>query len=187
MREMQRQQEMASKEAYEEHLLKQVAINSGAKLIDLKNGANAETQTEKAEEMLSITGTNTKHQPTSSSAMNTEHQPTSSSAMITEQQETATIGTSTGTEFYDINDKGSAIASNYEKIEELMGIAELQQQQQEIRHKEQVETIRQQALSQLRQQAERHQMETQRLTQINTGTQARSNYSFWPDTTTTRL
>ena len=103
-REMQRQQEMASKETYQEHLLKQVAINSGAKLSDLKNGANAETQTDKNARLLSTTGTNAKHQPTPSPAMNTE------------QQETATTGTSTGTEFYDISDKGPAIASNYEKM-----------------------------------------------------------------------
>jgi len=190
MREMQRQQEMASKEAYKEHLLKQIAINSGAKLSDLKNGANAETQTDKVERMLRNTGTNTippptssssammtEQQQTSSSATMTEHQPTSSSAMNTEQKETttrgtstkqketATRGTSTGPLHYDISGEESAIAANYErKADELRVMTELQRQQQEIRHQEQVETIRQQALTQLQKQADRHEIEKQRLT-----------------------
>ena len=162
MREMQRQQEMASKEAYKEHLLKQIAINSGAKLSDLKNGANAETQTDKVERMLN-TGTNTIPQPTSSSATMTEDQPTSSSATNTEQKETATIGASTEqkeTATIGTVTEESAIAANYErKAEELRVMTELQRQQQEFRHQEQVETIRQQALAQLQQQADRHKIE----------------------------
>ena len=37
MREMEKQQEMASKEAYKEHLLKEIAKNTGANIHDLRN------------------------------------------------------------------------------------------------------------------------------------------------------
>ena len=44
---MQIQQEQASKEAFKESLLKQIAVNTGANLSDLRTNSNAETQTER--------------------------------------------------------------------------------------------------------------------------------------------
>ena len=37
MRQMQLQQEQASKQAFKEHLLKQIAFNTGSNLSDLRN------------------------------------------------------------------------------------------------------------------------------------------------------
>ena len=45
MRTLERQQEIASKEAYKEHLLKQIATNTGAKFHDLRNDPHQEMRT----------------------------------------------------------------------------------------------------------------------------------------------
>ena len=45
MRTLERQQETASKEAYKEHLLKQIATNTGAKFHDLRNDPHQEMRT----------------------------------------------------------------------------------------------------------------------------------------------
>ena len=47
MAQMERQQEMASKEAYKEHLLKQIAKNTGANIHDLRNDSHQEMRTER--------------------------------------------------------------------------------------------------------------------------------------------
>ena len=47
MMEMEKQQEMASKQAFKESLLKQIAINTGANLSDLRNEHDQETRTER--------------------------------------------------------------------------------------------------------------------------------------------
>ena len=47
MRQTQIQQEQASKEAFKERLWKQIAVNTGANLSDLRTDSNAETQTER--------------------------------------------------------------------------------------------------------------------------------------------
>ena len=52
MREMEKQQEMASKEAYKEHLLKEIAKNTGANFHDLRNNAHQELRTERVENVL---------------------------------------------------------------------------------------------------------------------------------------
>ena len=44
---MEKQQEMASKQAFKESLLKQIAINTGANLSDLRNEHDQETRTER--------------------------------------------------------------------------------------------------------------------------------------------
>ncbi len=52
MRQMQIQQEQASKEAFKECLLKQIAVNTGANLSDLRTDSNAETQTERVNQAI---------------------------------------------------------------------------------------------------------------------------------------
>ena len=47
MREMEKQQEMASKEAYKEHLLKEIAKNTGAKFHDLRNDNHSDLRRER--------------------------------------------------------------------------------------------------------------------------------------------
>ena len=47
MRQMQIQQENASKELFKESLLKQIAVNTGANLSDLRTDSNAKSQTER--------------------------------------------------------------------------------------------------------------------------------------------
>ena len=75
MRQMQIQQEQASKEAFKSSLLKHIAVNTGASLSDLRTNSKAETQTERITQMLH-TGVNTEAQQraTSSTATNTDKQ-----------------------------------------------------------------------------------------------------------------
>ena len=47
MTQMERQQEMASKESYTEHLLKYIAKNTGANIHDLRNDSHQEMRTER--------------------------------------------------------------------------------------------------------------------------------------------
>ena len=49
MRTMERQQEIASKESYKEHNLKQIATNTGANIHDLRNDSHQEMRTERVE------------------------------------------------------------------------------------------------------------------------------------------
>ena len=53
---MEKQQGIASKEAYKEHLLKEIANNTGANFHDLRQSSNAEAQTGRAETMLKPLG-----------------------------------------------------------------------------------------------------------------------------------
>ena len=46
-RQMERQQEMASKESYKEHLLKEIAKNTGANIHDLRNDSHQDRRTER--------------------------------------------------------------------------------------------------------------------------------------------
>ena len=50
MRAMERQQEMASKQAFKESLLKEIAINTGSNLSDLRNDSHQEIRTERIRE-----------------------------------------------------------------------------------------------------------------------------------------
>ena len=49
MRQIERQQEIASKESYREHWFKEVAKNTGANIHDLKNDSHQEMRTERIE------------------------------------------------------------------------------------------------------------------------------------------
>ena len=46
---MERQQQIASKESYNEHLLKQIAKNTGANIHDLRNDSHQEMRTDRVE------------------------------------------------------------------------------------------------------------------------------------------
>ena len=52
VRQLERQQEMASKELYKEHLLKYIAKNTGANINDLRNGAHQELRTDRINQAL---------------------------------------------------------------------------------------------------------------------------------------
>ena len=49
---MQLQQEQASKQAFKEHLLKQIAMNTGSNLSDLRNQSEADLRTERVNQAL---------------------------------------------------------------------------------------------------------------------------------------
>ena len=49
MRQMEKQQEMASKESYKEHLLNEIAKNTGTNIHDLRNDSHQEMRTDRVE------------------------------------------------------------------------------------------------------------------------------------------
>ena len=54
MRQMQLQQEQASKQAFKDHLLKQIAINTGSNLSDLRNQHEADLRIERVNQALTL-------------------------------------------------------------------------------------------------------------------------------------
>ena len=54
MRTMERQQEAASKEAFKEHILKQIATNTGANIHDLRNDSHQELRTDRVEKAVHV-------------------------------------------------------------------------------------------------------------------------------------
>ena len=100
-RAMERQQEMASKEAYKEHLLKEIAKNTGANLHDLRNDHHQELQSERVNNALYFdigddmdddagvgiqAGVQTDRPSASSSGVQTDRPPASSSGVQTDRQ-----------------------------------------------------------------------------------------------------
>ena len=52
MRQMEHQQEMASKQAYKEHLLKEIAVNTGSNLHELRSESHQELRAERVNQAL---------------------------------------------------------------------------------------------------------------------------------------
>ena len=169
MRQMQIQQEQASKEAFKESLLKQIAVKTGSNLSDLMATSNAETQTERVAQMLH-TGVNTEEQQRATSSTNTEEQQRATSSTNTEEQQRATSSTNTdNTQYYDISDAmvdiTSATADYEARLERQRQIAEYELHQQETRHQEQLELARQQTQALLQEQEQAHRGEAHALLQ----------------------
>ena len=152
MRQMQIQQEQASKEAFKESLLKQIAVNTGANLSDLRTNSNSETQTERVTQMLnsrgvnteeqqratSSTATSTDQQPRTDSSTNTNQQPRTDSSTNTNQQPRTDSSTNTGnTHFVNICnnrvDLTAATATYDATVEHLTQLAAYDKQREEIR------------------------------------------------------
>ena len=157
---MQIQQENASKEAFQESLLNQIAVNTGANLSDLRTKSNSETQTERVAQMLH-TGVNTEERQRATSSTNTEEQKRTTSSTNTEEKQRADSSTNTGNaQHFDISgdtvDTSAATADYEARLERLKQEAEYQTQQMAAAHQQQLELARQQAKTLLQEQQRAH-------------------------------
>ena len=165
MRQMQIQQEQASKEAFKESLLKQIAVNTGANLSDLRANSNADTQTERVAQMLH-TGVNTEEQQRATSSTNTEEQQRATSSTNTEEKQRAYSSTNTGNaQHFDIRgdmvDTSAATADYDPRLEQQRQEALYDMQQMAAAHQQQLELARQQASTWLQEQQRAHRGEAE--------------------------
>ena len=153
MRTMQLQQEMASKEPYKEHLLKQIATNTGANTHDLRNDSHQELRTDKVNQALN---TNPQFYNISQSDHEMESidsLPPSDETEIRDDMSTRTKTTylpslgSSQAMSVDVANQSSAVADLTGEIERQKQIAEYERQQQEIRQSHQMDLVRQDAAS----------------------------------------
>ena len=172
VRAMERQQEMASKEAYAEHLLKQVAKHTGANFHDLRNDAHQELRTERIENALHFdisqgdddvgmtqtisSGVQAEAQ-TTSSGVQAEAQTSSPGVQANVRPKTTSSGTQSSTRVEESETKTKRIktkergsqATEYrsEEIEQLRHASELEKQTLIEQHTQNVERTRQQVMA----------------------------------------
>ena len=143
MRTMERQQEMASKEAHKEHMLKQIATNTGANIHDLRNEPHQER------------GTDIIHQALNPNAQfyniaRSDHDleplhslpPSDGDDMSARTLPRSEASHQPG---QDVANHSSAVADLTKEVERQKQIAEYERQQQETRQSRQLEIVRQEA------------------------------------------
>ena len=142
MRTMERQHEMASKEAYKELLLKESAKNTGANAHGLRNDSHQELRTDRVNQALNP-NTQFYNLARSDQDMEPLHSlPPSEETEIRDDMSTRTIPRSV-----NVANQSSAVADYTNEIERQRQIAENERLQQELRHNHQLETVRQEAAS----------------------------------------
>ena len=136
MRTMERQQEFASKEAYKEHISKQIATNTGANIHDLRNDSHQELRTDRVEKavhfdisqddvpMTQTTGVQSEPQ-TDSTGVQAKAQTTSSGSQSSKTRMDEFGGTQTT--IIKMKDKSNqATEDRSEEIEQLRQASELE-------------------------------------------------------------
>ena len=174
MRQMQLQQEQASKEPYKEHLLKELAKNTGANTHGLRNDPHQELRSKRAEKALHFdisqgdddddvgmtqttsSGVQAEAQ-TSSSGVQAEAQTSSSGVQANVRPKTTSSGTQSTTRVEEsetqtrkikTKERGSqATEDRSEEIEKLRHASELEKQALIEQHVQNVERIRQQVMA----------------------------------------
>ena len=158
---MERQQEMASKEAYREHSLKQIATNTGANFHDLRNDAHQELRTDRVENALhfdiSQGDDDVGMTQTTLSGVQAEAQTSSSGAQANVRPNATSPGTQSSTRMEEsetqtrrikTKERGSqATEDRSEEIEQLRRASELYKQAPIEQHAQNVERIRQQVMA----------------------------------------
>ena len=158
MRAMEIQQEIASKHAFKESLLKQAAINTGSNVSDLRNQHEADLRTERVTQALD-TNAQFGHIPQSDHEMESVHSlPPGVETEIRDDTSIRTIPRSETTylpslnrsqSMSDVAHQSSAVADLTNEIERQRQIAEYELQQQELRQTRQLEIVRQEAAFEL--------------------------------------
>ena len=153
MRVMEHQQEMASKQAYKEHLLKEIAVNTGSNLHELRSESHQELRAERVNQALNP---NPQFFNISQRDHEMETMHSLSSSEDTEMRDDMSVSSKTtylpslGSNqamSVDVANQSSAVADHTGEIERQKQIAENERLQQEIRHSQQLENVRQQAAS----------------------------------------
>ena len=150
---MEKQHEMASKESYKEHLLKEIAKNTGTNIHDLRNDSHQELRTERVNQALNP---NPQFYNISQSDHEMETMHSLSSSEDTEMRDDMSVRSKTTYQpslgsnqamSVDVANQSSAVADHTGEIERQKQIAENELRQQEIRQSQQLENVRQQAAS----------------------------------------
>ena len=173
MRQMEKQQEMASKESYKEHLLKEIAKNTGANIHDLRNNSHQEMRTERTTNAvyfdmshgddMDVTQTNEEGVQTQSntneSDAQTQTQTTESGAQTMRPRLTKSAGTQSEPR---VNTKGTqATEDRSEEIEKIKRASELEKEALREQHNNNIERVRQQVRAEIESAHERERQEYQ--------------------------
>ena len=158
MRQMERQQESASKEAYKEYLSKEIAKNTGANIHDLRNGSHQEMRTERVDNAVHFDTSQDDVPMTQTTGVQVEAQTDSTEARANPQ--TTSPGTQssktkmeefggTQTPRIIMKDKeNQAIEDRSEEIEQLRQASELEKQALISQHEQNIERVIQQVMAQ---------------------------------------
>ena len=167
MRQMEHQQEMASKQAYKEHLLKEIAKNTGTNIHDLRNDSHQEMRADRVEKAVHFDiSKDDDVTMTASSGVQAEAQ--TDSTGVQAKAQTASSGSQSSTTKMDqfggtqtprikMKDRGSqsqATEDRTEEIEQLRQASELEKQALIQKHEQNIERVRQQVTDQVMAQAE---------------------------------
>ena len=165
MRQMEKQQEMASKESYKEHLLKEIAKNTGANIHDLRNDSHQEMRTDRVEKAVhfdisqdddvTMTASSEVQAEAQSTGVQAKAQTTSSGSQSSTTKMDQFGGTQTPR--IKMKDRGSqsqATEDRTEEIEQLRQASELEKQALIQQHEQNIERVRQQVTDQVMAQAE---------------------------------
>ena len=151
---MEKQQEMASKQAFKESLLKDIAINTGSNLHELRNQHEADLRTERVNQALNpnpqfynISQSDHDHDMETLHSSSASEDTGMRDDMAVSSKTTSLPSLDSNAMSVDVEHQSSAVADHTGEIERQKQIAENERLQQEIRHSQQLENVRQQAAS----------------------------------------
>ena len=151
MRQMEKQQEMASKDSYKEHLLKEIAKNTGANIHDLRNDSHQEMRRARVNSALYFDmsqgdgdmGDDMEVTQTNESGVQAQAQTNESGVQA--QSQTSSSGAQTRPPLNRSNTKGTqATEDKSEEIEKLKRASELEKQALIDQQATNIERVRQQ-------------------------------------------
>jgi hypothetical protein len=156
MRQMEHQQEMASKQAYKEHLLKEIAKNTGTNIHDLRNDSHQEMRADRVEKAVHFDiSKDDDVTMTESTGVQAKAQTASSGSQSSTTKMDQFGGTQTPR--IKMKDRGSqsqATEDRTEEIEQLRQASELEKQALIQKHEQNIERVRQEVTDQVMAQAE---------------------------------
>ena len=150
MRQMEKQQEMASKESYKEHLLKEIAKNTGANIHDLRNDNHDDMRRARVDSALYFDMSQGDGEmaddmdvsQTNEAGVQTQTQTNESGAQTMRPRLTKSTGAQAEPR---VNTKETqATEDRSEEIEKIKRASELEKQALEEQHKNNIERVRQQ-------------------------------------------
>ena len=156
MAQMEKQQEMASKEAFKEHLLKEIAKNTGANIHDLRNKHETEMRTERTTNAVYFDishGDDMDVSLTNEAEVQTKVE--SSSSGVQAKAESSSSGVQTKPTLNRSNTKGTqATEDKSEEIAKIQRASELEKEALKEQHNKNIEQVRQQVRQQVTAEAE---------------------------------
>ena len=149
---MEHQQEMASKESYKEHLLKEIAKNTGSNLHELRSESHQELRAERVNQALNpnpqfFNISQRDHEMETMHSLSSSEDTEMRDDMAVSSKTTSLPSLDSNAMSVDVANQSTAVADHTGEIERQRQIAENERLQLEIRQSQQLENIRQQAAS----------------------------------------